>query len=121
MFMMLSIGFLTLQPSVSAVDVNGDFCTGAAASSTYCNDSKSKKNLIYGQDGMITKIIQVLVLLTAVVSVIIIIIAGFRIALSNGDPNSVKGARDAIVYALVGLVVATFGQIIVSFVLSKLK
>ena len=51
------------------------------------------------------------------VSVLMIIIGGFRYVISGGDSNGIQGAKNTIIYALVGLVIVLFSQIIVRFVL----
>jgi hypothetical protein len=118
---------LVLVPAaVHAVDVNAQVCSPDALKfakevPAVCQDSKSKTNPLLGPDGILTKIIQVIIMATALVAVVVIVISGFRFVISSGDANSVKGARDAILYALIGLVVASMAQVIVSFVLAKVK
>jgi hypothetical protein len=46
-----------------------------------------------------------------------LIYGGFKYITSGGDEQSTKSARDTIIYALVGLVIVAFAQIIVKFVL----
>ncbi|HSX05974.1 MAG TPA: hypothetical protein VLF69_05890 [Candidatus Saccharimonadales bacterium] len=53
---------------------------------------------------------------TASISVLIIVIAGFRYILAHGDPNGTAQAKSTIVYALVGLVVTMAAYSIVTFV-----
>jgi hypothetical protein len=52
----------------------------------------------------------------AVISVIIIVIAGIQFILSSGEPGKVAKARNAILYAVVGLVVSLSATAIASFV-----
>jgi uncharacterized membrane protein len=66
-------------------------------------------------------IINILSVIVGAVSVIMIIIGGFRYVLSNGDSNGVSGAKNTILYAVVGLVIVLFAQVIVRFVLTKIK
>jgi len=47
----------------------------------------------------------------------IIVLAGFRYIISQGNPNEVATAKNAIIYSLVGLVVIMFAFAIVNFVL----
>ena len=53
------------------------------------------------------------------ISVVVIIIAGLRMILSGGDPQTLNSARNAIIYAAGGIVIAAIAQIIVVFVLSR--
>ena len=54
------------------------------------------------------------------VSVLIITIAGLRMVLSQGNPESVNRARNTVIYAAIGLMVCVFGFAIVTFVLNKI-
>ncbi|MBP9738225.1 hypothetical protein KBD20_00900 [Candidatus Saccharibacteria bacterium] len=114
------------QSSPSAVS---DFC-GEAQDSAFC-DERSKgtggtdpvnnsTSPILGPSSIFYKIIQTLTVLTGAVSVIMIIVGGFRYVVSGGDSNATKGAKDTILYAVIGLVVVIFAQTIITFVLSRL-
>ena len=49
---------------------------------------------------------------------VMIIIAGFKYVTSGGDTNGVASAKNTIIYAIIGIVVAALGQILVHFVLT---
>lgn len=51
------------------------------------------------------------------IAVLIIAIAAFQYVISAGDPQKVSKAKDAIIYAMVGLAVAILAYSIVAFVL----
>lgn len=72
-----------------------------------------------GFRGIITTIVNVLTVVVGAVSVIMIIIGGIRYTLSNGDSNAMGGAKNTILYAIVGLVIALSAQLIVAFVINK--
>jgi len=74
------------------------------------------KNPIYT---VLTVVIDILSAVVGVGSVIVIIVQGLRIVLSNGDSNTVENARNAIIYACVGVIFAIFAQIFVAFVLDR--
>lgn len=94
-------------------NVDTDFCDSVDSEST-------RGDRILGPNGIITQITQVVIFLTGAISVIMVIIGGFRYTLSGGDSNATKGAKDTIMYAVIGLVVVIFSQVIVTFVLSRL-
>ena len=77
-----------------------------------------------GAGAQVENIIQVSIniisIVVAVAAVIMIIIGGFRYITSNGDPGSVSGAKNTILYAIVGLVIVALAQIIVRFVVGQL-
>lgn len=55
----------------------------------------------------------------AAVAVLIIVLAGLSFITAQGDPQKVARAREAIIYALIGLAVAVSAELIVTFVLGK--
>lgn len=69
---------------------------------------------------LITTIVNVLLFLIGVLSVIMIIYGGFRFVTSGGSAESVKAAKNTILYSVVGLVVAILSFAIVNFVLREL-
>lgn len=54
------------------------------------------------------------------VSVIMIVYAGFRFSLAGGDPQAVKAARNTILYAVAGIVIAILSYTIVNWVTDNL-
>ena len=71
-------------------------------------------------DGLIKKVVNLLLWAIGIVSVIMIIIGGIRYATSNGDSNQVTAAKNTIMYAVIGLVIAIFAYAIVNFVLTQI-
>lgn len=55
----------------------------------------------------------------AVAAVITIVVAGILYATADGDPGKVKTARNAIIYAVVGLLVVLMAFVITSFVIGR--
>lgn len=69
----------------------------------------------------IQTVVNVLLFILGAIAVIVIIIGGIRYTTSNGDPGQTKAAKDTILYAVVGLIVAILAYAIVSFVLNAFK
>ncbi len=65
-------------------------------------------------------IADVLVYLVGSISVIMIIVGGLRYVLSNGDPKATGSAKDTILYAAIGVVVAIVSWAIVNFVINSI-
>ena len=104
-------------------DPNGPCSTAEAKKSAACQTNPSPcDDPISGQcgDGIFIKATNILTLVVGIAAVIIIIVGGIMFALSNGDSARVNTAKDTILYALVGLVVAALGQAIIRFVLVRL-
>lgn len=120
--------------STEFCEVSGAGISGnqTITNSSYCKDVSNRFNSrggdpvtdtnspLLGKNSIIYRITQLVIMATGIVSVVMIIIGGFRYVTSAGDSNGTKGAKDTILYAVVGLIVALFAQVIVTFVLSKL-
>lgn len=66
----------------------------------------------------VTTVTNILLFLIGLVAVIMIIIGGIRYTTSNGDASQTKAAKDTILYAVVGLIVAIMAYAIVSWVVN---
>ncbi len=75
---------------------------------------------LFGGGGVITTITNTLLFLVGALSVIMIIIGGFRYVVSGGNSANVTAAKNTIMYALVGLIVAFLAFAIVNFVLGSI-
>ena len=67
----------------------------------------------------VTNLVNSLLYVLGAVSVIVIIIAGIFYATSNGDAALITKAKNTLLYAVVGLLVAIMAYAIVSFVISR--
>jgi hypothetical protein len=67
--------------------------------------------------GTISKALTIVFAITGAVALLIIVIAGFRYIIAQGDPNSVSQARNTILYAVIGLIISLAAFSIVTFVL----
>lgn len=69
---------------------------------------------------MMTNIINAIFFVLGMIAVIMIIVGGVKYTTSNGDPQGIKSAKDTIMYAVIGLVVAILAYTIVNFVVASL-
>ncbi len=69
--------------------------------------------------GLIAAVVNFLSFVVGALSVIMVIYGGFRYVTSGGDSGKVSGAKNTIVYALIGLLIVVLAQVIVKFVLEK--
>jgi cytochrome bd-type quinol oxidase subunit 2 len=123
--MVMSLGLLSfslLPATVSAQSSIADkVCTGVLSTSGEEGSDISSCE----EDGennfttIITRVINIFSVLIGAISVIMIIIGGFRYIISGGDQNNVTAAKNTIMYAIIGLVVVLFSQVIVRFILSN--
>lgn len=89
------------------VDAGPGGCTGTCAAPQQSLDT------------LITNIVKILSAIVGLVAVLMIILGGFRYITSGGDTTKVNGAKNTIIYAVVGLVVVALAQAIVKFTLDK--
>lgn len=65
-------------------------------------------------------IINALLFIIGILAVIMIIVGGIRYVTSAGDSNAATAAKNTIMYAVVGLLIAAVAYAIVNFVISML-
>lgn len=107
-------------PSVLvASDAKSAICDGLAATGGGANCAAPKGSSTIPD--IIKLALTLLSFAAGVAAVIMIVVAGIRYITSGGDASGVKGAKDAIIYAVVGLIVVALSQGIVRLVLSGVK
>ncbi len=58
-------------------------------------------------------------IVVGVISVVMIIVGGLKYITSGGESGNVTGAKNTILYAVIGLIIVAMAQFIVQFVLKK--
>jgi len=104
---------VAILPGVDANAVNVFDQCGANADAAVC---KAKGD---NASSMIQTVINILLYILGIIAVVMIVIGGIRYTTSNGDPGSLKTARDTIIYSVVGLVVAILAYAIVNLVVGR--
>jgi hypothetical protein len=106
----------------ASTTINGSLCDGVAsatgdatAAGTGCTSGGSNTDLT----NIVSRVINIFSLIVGAVSVIMIIFGGFKYITSGGNDSNVSGAKNTILYAVIGLVIVALAQIIVRFVLTK--
>jgi len=112
-------GFMVLS-SASAATGNGALNCGTQLKyGTDCATTPAD-----GQDSVnkiVNLVIAIFSWLVGVVSVIMIIVGGFKYVTSGGESSGVTSAKNTILYAIVGLIIVAVAQVIVHFVLSNVN
>lgn len=75
-------------------------------------------SLFDGPSAIIPRAINLMLFIVGVLAIFMMIYGGIRYVLSGGDGNKVKDAKNTILYAIVGLVVAILGYAVVNWVVS---
>lgn len=105
---------IMLTASTHAATFNGTIQQGA--NSAHGNGQPVD---LFGSAGVFTTITNVLLYIVGAISVIMIIIGGIRYIVSGGDSSNVTAAKNTILYAVVGIVIAVLGYAIVNFVIGS--
>jgi hypothetical protein len=107
--------FSPLSPTSYAATC--DTANLSAASGVNCAQGKDTPTTLFGQSSIFTTIVNVLLFIIGAISVIMLIIGGIRYTISAGDSGNVTAAKNTILYAIVGLVIAFLAFAIVNYVL----
>lgn len=75
---------------------------------------------LIGENGVFTKITSTLLMAIGIISVIMLIYGGIRYIISGGDQKKVTDAKNTILYALIGLIIALLSYAIVNFVIGAI-
>ncbi|MBI3494822.1 hypothetical protein HY004_02465 [Candidatus Saccharibacteria bacterium] len=70
--------------------------------------------------GILKSVINTMIFLAGSIAVIMIVVGGIRYITSDGDPGAATKAKNTIIYALVGVVVAIMSYSIVNFVIDRI-
>lgn len=113
-----SILVASLSLAVMIVPTVAGFDGGiqGGADSARGNDQTTE---LFGQTGIFRTITNVLLFILGAISVIMIIIGGLRYVVSGGNATAVTAAKNTILYAIVGVIVALLAYAIVNFVLDS--
>jgi hypothetical protein len=92
------------------------------ASATYLLALSAEK-LPQGQvtTSLVTRVMQFIFALAGAIAMLVIVISGFRYSISRGDPGAIKTAKESIIYAIIGMIIAISGYGIVTFVFGNIK
>jgi len=104
-----------------SIDSSGDQQNGSIQNGINCAAPKNASQPLFGEnDSLFQRVTGILIFLIGVISVIMLIIGGIRYAVSGGDQSAVTAAKNTILYAVIGLVVAFLAFGISSFVINFL-
>lgn len=98
-------------------DAKAEACNGAqvADSGASCAGADSKVS------DLIKVILEILSIVAGIAAVIMFIVAGIRYVTSGGDSNGVSGAKNTMIYAVVGIAIVVLSQAIVQFVIKRIE
>lgn len=116
----LVLGLSFAMPA-SAQTANCDPTTGGALGGADCAaENSNTPESLFATGGIFQTIVNVLLFLVGAIAVIMLIFGGIRYVTSGGDQNSVTAAKNTIMYAIIGIIVAVLAYAVVNFVLTSL-
>jgi beta-lactamase regulating signal transducer with metallopeptidase domain len=106
------------QPAYAQVNPQEQACkgTGGTWNGTTCTGNTTTDDL----PTVITNIVNVLLYIIGAVGVVMVVIGGIMYTTSAGDAAAVTKAKNTILYAVIGLVVAFLAYAIVNWVIGSL-
>lgn len=110
--LVIALSVLIYPLSVSAVNMSVEGGIDAAKGADQPED-------LFGMGGTLSTVSNVLLFIVGAVAVIMIVIGGLRYVTSGGDSTNVSAAKNTILYALVGVIVALLAYAAVRFVVSS--
>ena len=111
--------FSPLTPTASAADCDNGI-SGGVSSGINCAQGEGVPTDLFGEGSIFTTVVNVLLFVIGAISVIMLIIGGIRYTTSAGDSGAVTGAKNTIMYAIIGLVVAFLAFAVVNWVLGAI-
>ncbi len=106
----LAIAFLINPLYAVAGSLNADYKGGLAVAQY--NDKGGTRTVI----SIIRQVISFFLTFLAALAVLVILIAGIMYITSGGDEGKVETAKKWIIYAIIGLIIALLGWVIVNIV-----
>lgn len=99
--------------------------TTLLSTTTFLADLQLKKEdlklpEVEANDENLQKVFQILFGIIALLTVLYIMITGLKLVAQQGDPQGISKARQGIIYASIGLVIALSAELIVTFVIGRL-
>jgi hypothetical protein len=121
----LLLGMVTTAAAPSASTAAADLYKVCGTSgknvgkSPVCKSRSNKSNPVTGSNGLINEAINIMAIIGGIIAVLFIIVGGIKYITSGGDGQKAAGAKNTLLYAVVGLVVIALARTIIYFVLSS--
>ena len=113
LLMLALVAAIVLSPTSTFAGNNAEIaCEGI--SGTGCDAAEGEE----GVGRIVGAAIQILSIVVGAASIFVILLSGFKYITSAGDPAGIKRARETLIYAVVGLIIALLTMVFVNFALS---
>jgi vacuolar-type H+-ATPase subunit I/STV1 len=114
----MAFGMTMFVPSMALAKTCDNGTT--VADGADCAQGTDTPTQLFGEGGVFTNIINAALFLIGAIAVLMLIYGGIRYTISGGDSKAVTDAKNTIMYAIVGIVVALMAYAIVNLVIGQL-
>lgn len=124
---LLSVGLFSLiavpvlAPAIAYADITSDLCSGSSFNTSGNGTCNQDANNGAGIDTILKKVIQIFSIVVGFVAVVMIIVGGIKYITSGGNDSNVAGAKNTIIYAVIGLIIVALSQVLVHYVLNNVS
>ncbi len=109
--LIVGVAVAIMAPEVSALTLR------EGAEAARCDGCPSD---LFGDTGAFRQVTNTILYIVGIIAVIMLIIGGIKYVVSGGDSKKVTDAKNTVLYAIIGLVIAFLAFAIVNFVISAL-
>lgn len=117
---LLVVGLSFIAPA-SLASAACDTSNLDAQSGANCAQGNNTPTTLFGQESIFTTVVNILLFLVGAIAVIMLIYGGIKYVTSGGAQDQVTSAKNTIMYAIVGIVVALLAFAVVNFVVGGLS
>ncbi len=119
---LLALGASVVVPVIQPAAVYAQNCTtpGDIRDGIDCARGEGQDKPLFATNGIFQTIVNTLLFIIGAVAVIMLVYGGFKYVISGGDSSAVTSAKNTILYAVVGIVVALLSWAVLDFVLNQL-
>ena len=115
----ITLSSLTAIFAVGALNVAQAAAIGTISDGAGAARGSQQPTSLFGDSGIFSQISSVLLFIVGAIAVIMIVIGGLRYVISGGDASQVQAAKNTILYALVGIIIAILAYAAVNFVINS--
>lgn len=107
---------VTLAPAVTLADTPQSTVCSTLGSDSNCSTTPAGGVSI---DSVIKAALELISFVVGLAATIMVIVSGYRYITSGGDSSKTAAAKNTLIYAIIGLVIAVLAQVIVKFILGR--
>jgi len=116
----LALGVGTASPVFAADATDCSVVSAGISQGADCAKPTNAPTQLFGQNSIFVTVTNILLFIIGAIAVIMLIIGGIRYVVSAGDQTAVTSAKNTILYAIIGIIVAFLAYAAVNFVSSQL-